>query len=414
VVSVIIDLDRMPPATAERTRRRPARHARPVPVVLLLVALLLLLGGGAPPAPPAPPGLVSVLTLTDPVVTSQLAAGSLFLATPDEVRRYDLATGSLRWRHPSRQNVQDVRFDPVAGVVLMFSGQRPWITALDAADGRVRWQGGSNAAWTGATTPGGVLTRTEGEGRDRLRLLDARTGRERWHRDVGSPGQLGPRALYTAGGSSRIVWISAAGEMTVFRDADGAALMSDRLDAGGADVATATFVGDRLYVTRPEAERTVLAAYAVPSGARLWELDDAPGGDVSGCGPVLCVSGAFDVSGVDPASGAVRWAQRDWAGARRFDAERLFVYDARTEPEAALIDAGTGRMLRRLGHSRLVGDLLLRTADSRTVVMVRAAGTGDLRAVGTLEDVAALRCAAADRFLTCPSFSGETKVWRVG
>jgi hypothetical protein len=298
---------------------------------------------------------------------------------------------------------------------------QPWTTALDAATGRVLWRGGSADAVVLSVSRGGLLSQRSGNDRDRLWLTDSRTGREVWSREVDQAGFLGPNALFSTG-SPRIAWMSPAGVVTVFGYADGAVLARGELglnspaagDSARPDAVAVSIAGERIYASRRVRGRTAVTAYAVPSMRRVWQLDDAPEGDFRDCGEVLCIVGVQGVTVVDPASGAVRWRKPGWSDVRRFDRETLIATDDQANPQAALLDAPSGREVRRLGQSLLAGDLLLRTEGSQTLVSVPEGGSGGLRTVGSLTDLASLRCAALDGCLACPTFDGSTRVWRTG
>jgi outer membrane protein assembly factor BamB len=255
----------------------------------------------------------------------------------------------------------------------------------------------------------------------RLRLTDARTGRVIWTREVDPAGFLGPDELYE-GTSSRIVAVGSTGRVTVLSYADGSVLgdgdlrlsFEPKFDRSVvANSVAVSVVGDRLYLSRRQDGRTSLTAYAVQSLTRLWRSEGGPIGTVTDCGPVLCVADTRFVSAVDPAGGGVRWRQPAWGIAYRYDADRLFAYDNQEDAEAALLDAATGRVLRPLGHSRQLGDLILRSDGIRTWVSVPDEATGDLRTAGSMRQVAWFRCQSGDGYLVCPTLTGETGVWRV-
>jgi outer membrane protein assembly factor BamB len=408
----LIDLDRPPPA--EPPSRPPVRPA----LLVALIAVLLTLGGAAPPRP----GLTPVLTVAGPVTAFELAAGSFFLATTTEVRGYDLPPGAPRWTRAFDRNVQVLRHDGTTGVLLTVSGLRPRLTALDARTGRELWIDDAPGTVVIGTSGGAVLTRTFDDDGARLRLADVRTGREIWTREVDPAGFFGPEELYT-GGSSRIVAVGSSGEVVVLRYADGAVLARGDLGSGPergavrpaiANAVAISVVGERLYLSRRLRGQTTLTAYSVESLARLWRAEGGPVGTVTDCGPVLCVTDTRWVSAVDPAGGAVRWAQPAWGIAYRYDAGLLFAYDNQEKTGAALLDAASGRVVRPLGASRQTGELILRAEGRRTLVLVPDEGApGGLRTAGVMHDAAWSRCAAGAGYLLCPTITGDTALWRV-
>jgi outer membrane protein assembly factor BamB len=409
----LIDLDRPAPMRDEvpsLVRTRPA-------LLVVLLAALLALGGAAP----EPAGLTPVLMLDEPVTAVQLGARSFYLGTPTEIRRYDLPGGAPRWVRSFDPGVLDLRLDESAGILLVVSSREPRITTLDAGSGRVLWSEDAGETIVVSTSRGAVLTQApDGDGA-RFRLVDAATGREVWTRDVDSTGFLGPDGLFDQG-SSWIVAVGSTGEAVVLDYADGTVLARGQLGPGFAPSADqsvlANFVevsvlGDRLYVSRRLRGRSSLTAYAVRQMTRLWQAEGGPIGMVTDCGRVLCVADTRWVNAVDPADGRVLWDAPAWGIAYRYDDRRLFAYDNHGETEAALIDEGSGRVLRELGHSRQVGDLIMRTEGRDTWVFVPDRATGGLRMSGVVRDAAWFRCAAHGDYLMCPTFRGETGLWRV-
>jgi outer membrane protein assembly factor BamB len=412
----LIDLDRRPPAPVET----PA-PARSQPWLLVaVVAMVLLTMAGAVPVRPA---LTSVLSVADPVTSATLGAGSLFVSTPTEVRRYALPAGTRSWTREFDLNVQNLWIDEATGVLLVLAGggdQR--LTALDAGSGRPLWSEDSDDTVVIALGRGGVLTQSWANGPDRLRLADARTGRPIWSREVDPGAFLGPDELYQ-GGSPTIVAVGSTGQVVVLSYADGSVLADGDLGLSleppaersvPANSVSVSVVGDRLYLSRRIGGRASLAAYSMRPLTRLWRTSGGLTGTVTDCGPVLCVADTRWVSAVDPAGGGLRWEQPAWGIAYRYDRGRLFAYDNQEDAEAALLDAGSGRVLHALGHSRQLGDLILRTQGIRTWVSEPDPATGDLRTAGSMDHVAAFRCEATGGYLVCPTLTGETQVWQVG
>ncbi|GIM89329.1 hypothetical protein Ato02nite_011220 [Paractinoplanes toevensis] len=385
---------------------------------MALVAVLLALGGAAP----ARRGLTPVLSVDEPVTSAELGAGSLFLATPKEVRRYALPAGTRDWTTPSELSVQNLWVDEVAGVVLVLAaGDGDSLTALDARSGRELWTRPAGDTLVISLSRGGLLTQTGFGEVARLTLNDSRTGQERWSREVDPAGFLGPDDMYE-GRSSMIVAVGATGSVVVLSYTDGSVLADGVLDLNlqtttdrsvPANFTSVSVVGDRLYLSRRVLGRASLAAYSVRPLAELWRAEGGPTGTVTDCGPVLCVADTRWVTGVDPAGGAVRWEQTAWGVAYRYDGHRLFAYDNQEDARAALLDAASGRVLRPLGQSRQLGDLILRTDGSRTFVTVPDPATGDLRTVGSMVDAAWFRCQAGGDYLVCPTLRGDTAVWQV-
>jgi outer membrane protein assembly factor BamB len=411
----LIDLDRPPPAPPEDEA---FVRSRPALLLTVLIAALLALGGSVP----ARPGLTPVLAVDEPVTSAELAAGSLFLATPVEVRRYALPAGTRQWGRRFVDPVQNLWIDQDSGILLVLSGGEQRLTALEAATGRPLWAIDSVDTVVITVSRGGVLTQEGMNGEASLRMLDAHTGRTLWTREIDPAGFLGPDELFEGGGSPWIVAVGSTGEVVLFSYADGHEIVRGHLELGSSrpadrslpsNSASVSVVGDRLYLSRRVSGTASMTAYSMRPLAPLWRSVGGPIGSVSDCGPVLCVADTRWVSGIDPAGGRVRWQQPSWGIAYRYDGDRLFAYDNQEDAQAALIDAGTGRQLLPLGHSRQLGRLILRTDGLRTWVSVPDESTGDLRTAGSLVDVAAFRCQAGGDYLLCPTLRGATAVWRV-
>jgi outer membrane protein assembly factor BamB len=425
----IIDLDVAPARAETEPRSIGSRVAAGRPLVLLaILALSLVTLGGA---------------TEDKRMTRVLAAGGIaaaaFVLGPDALytahfgenpnsssvlRRFDLTDGSLRWAVPVPQNVQSLVLDPSARVLMGRSGVDPKIIFWDADSGEALWREEQPDVSVVGMARGTVLMRVDvSVAQTMLRLADARTGRPIWSQAVDPTAELGPDDLYGEA-PSRIVAVGAGGAVTVLDFADGTVLGEGDLHVevpGRADpfvpanfVAVST-VGDRLYVSRRERGRASLTAYSTVPVARLWRVEGGPVGRVIDCASVLCVADTRWVSGVDPVTGAERWAEPRWSTAFRYDATRLFAYDQQEDPEAALLDAATGRVERRLGHTFRLGDLMLRTDDkvvARTWV-AKVDPDGALHTVGSMDTATPFGCELRDSYLACPTTAGPTMVWRV-
>jgi hypothetical protein len=293
---------------------------------------------------------------------------------------------------------------------------------VEAGTGRSLWAMDSVDTVVITLSRGGVLTQEGMNGQGSLRMLDAHTGRTLWTRDVDPAGFLGPDELFQGGGSPWIVAVGVTGDVALISYADGHEISRGHLGLGSpppadrslpSNSASVSVVGDRLYLARRVAGTASLTAYSIRPLAPLWRAVGGPIGSVSDCGPVLCVADTRWVSGIDPTAGRVRWQDPSWGIAYRYDGDRLFAYDNQEDAQAALIDAGTGRELRPLGHSRQLGRLILRTEGLRTWVSVPDESTGDLRTAGSMANVAAFRCQTGGDYLLCPTLRGETAVWRV-
>jgi outer membrane protein assembly factor BamB len=341
------------------------------------------------------------------------------------VRGFRLTDGSLRWAVGVGQNVQNLVLDPSARVLMARSGVDPRIVFLDADTGDELWHSADPNTSVVGMAKGGVLIRTDlSQTETRLRLADSRTGRQIWARIVDPTSELGPDDLYGES-PSRIVAVGSTGEVTVLNYADGAVLgqgdLRVNLPPGNdpffqSDFVAVSTIGDHVYLSRRDHGRVSLTAYATVPFARQWRVDGGPVGRVLDCGTVLCVADTRFVSAVDPATGAQRWSEPAWSSAFRYDATHLFAYDQQETPGSALLDAGTGRVVRRLGHTIYVGGLLLRSdakVATRTWVAQTNPSDGLTRTVGSLDSDAPYGCEVRGGYLACPTSAGPTGVWRL-
>jgi outer membrane protein assembly factor BamB len=427
----IIDLD----VTAPRARAEPRSlrvrlvAARPILVVGVFVLVLGMLAAAVAPAQRMTHVLSAGGTASAAFV---LGPDSLYTAqfgsdpnSASSVRAFSLTDGSLRWAVPVAQNVQNLVVDPRAHVLMSRSGVDPRIVFLDTDTGDALWHSEDPNTSVVGMARGGVLIRTDlSRTVTRLRLADARTGREVWARIVDPTSELGPDDLYGEA-PSRIVAVGSGGEVTVLNYADGAVLSQGDLRVSlpvdddpifQANFVAVSTIGDHLYLSRRDHGRASLTAYTTVPFAQQWRVDGGPVGRVIDCGPVLCVADTRFVSAVDPATGAQRWSEPAWSTAFRYDATTLFAYDQQETPGAALLDARTGRVVRRLGQTIFVDGLLLRSdlkIHARTWVARTDPVDGLTHTIGSMDTEAPYGCEVRAGYLACPTSAGPTGVWLV-
>jgi outer membrane protein assembly factor BamB len=424
----IIDLDAAPPR-ADAAPRPP--HLRTALVLGVLALSLATLASAVAPAR----RLTQVLAAGgQPAAAFVLGSDALYTAhygnnpnSESALRRWNLGDGSLSWAAALAQNVANVKIDADAHVLMASSGNEPNVTFLDTDSGHRLWHLESAGMTVPGLAAGRVLIRTDGHTTSVLRLADARTGRTIWSRDVGVIAAIAP-AIIRDTAPGRIVAIAVSGEVTVLRWSDGAVLAEGNLrvrlplqadyNRTVSDFLGVSAVGDRIYVSRRDNGRATLTAFSALPMRQLWQVAGGPAGFVSDCAAVLCVADTRFVSGVDPATGAVRWTAPGVGSAVRFGDEHLLGYDQQENPTASVLDASTGRAVQRLGQTYPVGELLLRSdliVPGRTWVSVAAGtGAGDVpRTVGSVGVGAPYGCVARDRYLACPTVNGPTVVWRI-
>jgi outer membrane protein assembly factor BamB len=423
----IIDLDAAP-ARADAAPAPP--RLRPALILgVLALSLATLAFAGAPPRQ-----LSQVLAAGgQPAAAFVLGPGTLYTAhygnnpnSESALRRWNLRDGSLSWATALPQNVANVKVDAAAHVLMASSGNEPRVTFLDTESGEPLWQLEGTGTTVAGLAAGRVLIRTDpGTATSVLRLADARTGHSIWSHTVDALAAIAPATIRGAA-PDRIAAIAVSGEVTVLRWTDGAVLAEGDLhvrlplqadyNRTVSDFLGVSAVGDRVYVSRRDNGRSTLTAFAILPMRPLWQVAGGPAGFVSDCAVVLCVADTRFVSGVDPATGAVRWTAPGVGSAVRFDDRHLLGYDQQENPTASVLDARTGRAVQRLGQTYAVGDLLLRSdliVPGRTWVSV-AGGAGEApRTVGSVAVGAPYGCVALDRYLACPTVNGPTVVWRV-
>jgi hypothetical protein len=429
---MVIDLDDVPFEAETPGRQRPwFAHLTAQPVVLVAVVLALFaLGGSATRLPALRP------VLTADGSSGVFAPSTLFTAGSDAsagnltwIRRYSLPDGSVTWAARLPQPVEQLDFAASANVVVAASlstldnGQ---ISVLDGDTGTVLWRYAPGVAVLRLAETSALMS-TVGTDPPILTRVDLRTGAPLWSRsfdptdflDAGDP---------AFGAPTRIVTVNRRGLATIYDFADGKALATADLgavpkpnDDGRTDTAQFTAVGDRLYLARRDGGAVSLTAYRLADLRRLWRSTSVPIGRLTWCGSVLCVTTATGMTVLDSADGSVRWSDTRWL--LGYDTRvagipgpsRLAVTDGPQNPQRALLDPASGRVLSLLGRSIFAGGTLLRSDGrqaGRTWVQVPGPGNS-FRTVGRLDTVAPARCVAVAGYLACPTSTGSTTVWQI-
>jgi outer membrane protein assembly factor BamB len=430
---MVIDLGDVP-FEAETSGRqwRWFAHLAAQPVVLVAVVLALFaLGGSARPLPALRPvmtadGSSGVLALSSTLFTagSDPSTGNLTW-----IRRYSLSDRSMTWTARLPQPVEQLDFAASANVLVaaalstLDNGQ---ISVLDADTGTVLWRLASGVAVLRLAGTSALLSTADTD-QAVLKRVDLRTGATLWSRSFDPTGYLdaGDPAF---GAPTRIVTVNNLGRAAVYDFTDGKVLATADLgaeprqnDDGRTDTAQFTALGDRLYLVRRDSGAESLTAYRLADLQRLWRSTSVPVGRPSWCGSVLCVTTAEGMTVLDGADGSVRWSGKRWL--LGFDTRavgipgpsRLIVIDSLRDPQRALLDPASGRVLSLLGQSIFVGGTLLRSdvqKVGRTWVQVPGPGNS-FRTVGRLETVAPARCVAVAGYLACQTSTGSTTVWQI-
>ncbi|GAA2894885.1 hypothetical protein Acy02nite_59350 [Actinoplanes cyaneus] len=385
-------------------------------MLIALICLFALAASGGPPVPQVRQLWTTGLTERD---SFALTADTVYLVRRSGLTAYDLATGAVRWRRDLPLPYSDLTSMRVTDGMVLLGGPPEFVTApgfpsgamayptelivLDAATGADRWR-----------APGEVFDSTAGAvllaDRDAhgelhaMRLVGASDGVLRWTRPL-------TRALDVQTSPGRIV-TTTAGEVTTYRHDDGTPLASRRIEASQDWVNSTTMVsGERLLVTRADPRGATITAYRLDDLAELWSRRTLRGAYVTECGPVVCLSSGAELSGLDAATGEPRWSSSGWAGVDVAGPGRLLAYSTADEPEHALMDAATGRLLGRPspGWPTPAGGpdgprTLIRasaTDPDRSVVSRIDPAGGRIVPIGTVVSPAVGPCSGGGRFLLC-------------
>jgi len=399
-VLVLIDLDAPAPV-------RPAPPARwqPLVVAALLLAVVAAVGGAAPPARP---GAVTRVTDTAglPTWASLLTEDALYTAhfvdeTWSDIRAWPLRPGGPRWT--ARVGGYDLRLSRTGTTLVADGGVEGGLTVLDARTGRERWhvESGSVTALAGdrvAISAPGV-----DDGPGELRAARLADGRTIWSR----PGYVD--LLYASGDHRDLIELEPSGQgATVYAAADGRILVHRRdigIDPGLWGVlqpepfTAVIVVGDRLIVYGPD----TVSAFRVADLALLWRTPVSSPLGVTGCGGALCARSADELTVLDPATGAIRWSDARW---RTLDAGGIAADEA---GRSARVDPATGRVRSDLGPGAAVGGLMLRSGADRTWVTDLADGA----VLGSVPPVWPATCSVAGAYLACPTPGRAMTVWEI-
>jgi len=429
VATGIIDLDLTPPGQQREPRAawRLFTVPRSVLAAAAVLLVLLTLSSAAPPRA----GIEHLLSAGgQPAAAFVLADDALFTASfgnnpnsESAVRRWGLPDGELGWAVPLPQNVQNLVYDESSGVLMGRSATEPKVSFLDGGTGAVLWHDESPNTVVMALAGGRVLLLTDLEQRrGLLRLLDARTGRLQWSREV-DDAYLGTDDR-TDSLPTRLVAADAAGHAQVLDVGDGSVLARGDLEvtmgaqydnSPGADYIGISTFGDRLYISRRDNGAETLTAFELDTLKLSWRASVAAAGGVLDCGRVLCIGDPDGVTAVDPHDGRMLWRRSGLGLAYPYDGRTLLGYEGDNLPEALLLDPATGAVRQRLGSAVDLAGVLLRADQvqlGRTWVEVTA-GDGALHVVGVLETAALFGCVLRGSYLACPTSAGPTQVWRV-
>ncbi|SBT38464.1 outer membrane protein assembly factor BamB family protein [Micromonospora narathiwatensis] len=408
------------PEPPPQPRRPPTASAR---LAALCCAVLLTLAGAAP-VPDQPSGVsvpaprnANFLVLADRLVT----AGGPGTADPGDrlVSGYRLPDGAPVWRFSLPVGDELFGLWTVADLVLVASNPAGFpgdvrTVALDPRTGATRWRQPGHPTPTQA---GGVIFDSPGtDGTGVLRAVDPATGKLRWSLPLAGKG---PMYGYGSRGVTALVLVGGDGLVEVYDVDSGALRRAGRLPPAVDRAYRLTHVlGDLLLVG--DASGTA-AAYGLDRLDRRWTLPWQPAGDTwfTDCAEVVCLSGrSAGLRAYDAATGRPRWHADRWRDAIPVDGRLLVAPDDWRAEDLAVLDAGTGRTLARLGRWRLADFVPNRSrplgsrpvSGGRTLVAELDVPAGQVRMLAVLPGFWS-ECATAAAVLVCKQPAGGLVIW---
>ncbi|MFC8848364.1 MULTISPECIES: PQQ-binding-like beta-propeller repeat protein [unclassified Micromonospora] len=416
--------------------RPPRAVGRPLRVALAGLLALFVLVSSAPVVRPASAVLggrlgVQVVViggrayLLDPATPGSSAPREVTAhATP---ARAGAAVRPL-WRTPVFGSGQLTGVQEHAGLVLFTEypdGSAAETLAVDVATGERRWQQPGHPV---PTVGGGLLLIGEDIQRGELRSVDPPSGRVRWS----VPSRLGRTTFHyrgEGGPADLVALVTAAGRIELRDAASGAVRAGLAAPPGGWQGGLQVDIAGDLLLAFEHDQREVrrVTAYGLGALDRRWALEQPQFGYAVGCGGVLCASAyrGAGLSGLDPATGEVRWTVPRWQTVVAVRGDRLLaIADDQaggTASHLGVLDAATGREVADLGRwdlafSRTPGGPSYGTRpdrDGRGLVVAELDLAG---ATVRLRDVlpgAAGDCAADGRDIVCRRESGTYGWWRL-
>ncbi|WKU04832.1 PQQ-binding-like beta-propeller repeat protein [Micromonospora sp. HUAS LYJ1] len=343
--------DPTPPPARRSRARRSAGH--PAAVALTALLLLLTLAGAAP----GPTRLTPVPVPDVPEPSHLIVGGLLVLAYPSalapagsrQLTAIDLADGRIRWETSLSPRHQLVVLDGVGDDVVVTTdpGGEPVSMVLDHVDGRTRWRQPGVAV---PTADGGLLLEDVHVDRVAVRGVEPATGAVRWTVTAGAA-----TVGYRAGerGVAELVVVTSAGRAEAYDVGTGVRRLAFPVPPARSDHHhVAQPVGDLLLV---DGEPGRLAGYDLASGRRRWDapVSTRDAWSVHPCGDAVCLDESSGTEVLDPVTGRVRWTSDRWSPVASV-AGRLVGVNADGPPRLALLDAATGRAVAELGRWELV------------------------------------------------------------
>ena len=414
-------------------RRRPP--SRSLLAALVLVAALLLTSASAAPRPSF---VVLGSVPTQGTSATEVGDGAVFVGAQTlgrrTVTRYPVAGGPADWTATVAGPPEYLLYLPGPGTLMVESFDveinQGRFAMLDAATGRQLWiSSGQVMVDRPDADTGALLLDFDDRGAGSVTYTDLRTGRAQWSRTVPAGSQLVPTDVDTGSGARGYVIAAADGTITLLARGTGAVLATGHVGRLGPEqpeefqgqLTIVNVVGDRLVVLRQlGALKATIDAYSLPAMDHEWSRGGALAGFPTDCGPVLCLGGADELVGLDPATGATRWHAPGWQSAMDLGGGRLLGYRQGSGQQVGVLDAGTGRVLLDLGDWVPVqgtgsSGLLLSSPDRDyryTWFAALEPGRPGLRVLARLAGVGTSGCDPHGDLLVCRTLDAHLRIWR--
>ncbi|MFE9186944.1 PQQ-binding-like beta-propeller repeat protein [Micromonospora haikouensis] len=418
----------------EPAPRPPRAVGRPLRVVLAGVLALFVLASSAPVARPASAVLggqlgsqVVVLGGRVYVLAPEVGSGGSREVTAHATPARAGAGIRTLWHMTVTSTGRLVGVQEQDGVALLVDYQPDGVEtiAVDAATGERRWQ---QAGYPALAAGGGLLLLGDDVERGELRSVDPTSGRVRWS----VPGYLGRAAFSDRdadGAAEQVALITAAGGVELRDAVSGAVRAALAPPPGGWQGGLQVEVAGDLLLTfqHDEAEVRRVTAYGLAALDRRWAVERPGFGYAGVCGAVICAVAyrGSELSGLDPATGEVRWTNPRWQSVVAVRGDRIMVIADEqaggTASHLGVLDAATGREVADLGRwdlafSRTPGGPYYGTRpdrDGRSLVVAELDLAGAVVRVRDVLPGAAGDCAADGRDIVCRRPSGTYGWWRL-
>ncbi|SCE77540.1 Outer membrane protein assembly factor BamB, contains PQQ-like beta-propeller repeat [Micromonospora haikouensis] len=418
----------------EPASRPPRAVGRPLRVALAGLLALFVLASSAPVARPASAVLggrlgsqVVVLGGRVYVLAPEVGSGGSREVTAHATPARAGAGVRTLWRTAVASTGRLDGVQERDGVALLVDYQPDGVktVAVDVATGERRWQ---QAGYPALAAGGGLLLLGDDIERGELRSVDPTSGRVRWS----VPGHLGQAAFSDRDedwAADQVALVTAAGRIELRDVVSGAVRATLAPPPGGWQGGLQVEVSGDLLLAFEQDEGEVwrVTAYGLAALDRRWAVERPSFGYAGTCGKVVCAFAyqGSELSGLDPATGGVRWTNPRWQTVVAVRGDRLLVIAddqaGGTASHLGVLDAATGREVADLGRWDLAfsrtpdgpyyGTRPDRAGGGLVVVELDLAGVA-ARLRDVLPDAAG-DCAADGRDIVCRRQAGTYGWWRL-